>query len=72
MLLSCHGGDVYALNVTADRSMHRYAHVQAQIGEKGERPWAEFEIDVSLAFFRLNAPSVGAVTYSEFFLRGAG
>ncbi|KAJ9125104.1 hypothetical protein QFC22_000057 [Naganishia vaughanmartiniae] len=23
----------------------RYAHVQAQIGEKGERPWAEFEID---------------------------
>lgn len=25
----------------------RFAHVQAQVGEKGERPWAAFEIDVS-------------------------
>ncbi|KAJ9108727.1 hypothetical protein QFC21_000047 [Naganishia friedmannii] len=23
----------------------RYAHIQAQVGEKAERPWAEFEID---------------------------
>jgi hypothetical protein len=25
----------------------RYAHVQAQAGEKGERPWAAFDVDVS-------------------------
>lgn len=25
----------------------RYAHIQAQAGEKGERPWAAFEVDVS-------------------------
>lgn len=27
----------------------RYAHVQAQQGEKGERPWAAFDVDVSLS-----------------------
>lgn len=31
----------------------RYAHIQSQAGEKGERPWAPFDIDVRLLHWKM-------------------